>query len=176
MSENIIDRLLAMASTKRTLLRGAQLFATGDDVDWLYVVVSGEIQLVRYRETGHQAILQRAGPGQILAEASLLSDCYHCHAVAMTDAVVAPVSRQWLRSQIAADPDLAALWMKHLGREVQKARTRGEILSRRTVREKLDAWLAENGGALPHKGIWRHLADEIAVSPEALYREIARRR
>jgi hypothetical protein len=66
--------------------------------------------------------------------------------------------------------------MKHLGREVQKARTRGEILSRRTVREKLDAWLAENGGALPDKGVWRHLADEIAVSPEALYREIARRR
>jgi hypothetical protein len=38
------------------------------------------------------------------------------------------------------------------------------------------AWLAGHAANLPARGEWRALAGEIAVSPEALYREIARRR
>jgi hypothetical protein len=40
---------------------------------------------------------------------------------------------------------------------------------------RLEAWLAWNDGVLPTKGAWKHLAEELGVSPEALYREITRR-
>lgn len=63
----------------------------------------------------------------------------------------------------------------HLSREVRNARQRAEILSLRTVADRLDAWLAENGD-MPEKGLWKNVAEEIGASPEALYREIARRR
>jgi len=33
-----------------------------------------------------------------------------------------------------------------------------------------------NNAKLPPKGEWRNLANQIGVSPEALYREIAKRR
>jgi hypothetical protein len=44
------------------------------------------------------------------------------------------------------------------------------------VEARLDAWLALKQGGLPEKGRWRELAECLAVTPEALYREISRRR
>lgn len=65
---------------------------------------------------------------------------------------------------------------KTLGRELQSARLQAEILSLRTVAQRLDAWMAWKEGVFPGKGEWKSLASQLGVSPEALYREIARRR
>jgi hypothetical protein len=43
------------------------------------------------------------------------------------------------------------------------------------VAERLDAWLGAEGG-LPDRGRWQELAEELGVTREALYRELARRR
>jgi len=48
--------------------------------------------------------------------------------------------------------------------------------SLKTVAMRLDGWLAMNEGGVPPKGRWREVAAEIGVSPEALYRELAKRR
>lgn len=50
------------------------------------------------------------------------------------------------------------------------------MLSLKTVAERLDAWTAANQGAPPIKGEWKTVAVEMGVSPEALYRELAKRR
>ena len=65
--------------------------------------------------------------------------------------------------------------MARLSHEVQATRTRAEILSLRTVAERLSAWLDVQGASRPDR-VWVDVAAEIAVSPEALYRELARRR
>jgi hypothetical protein len=44
----------------------------------------------------------------------------------------------------------------------------------RRVSDRLDAWLELHGE--PEKGEWIRVADQIGVSPPALYRELARRR
>ena len=51
---------------------------------------------------------------------------------------------------------------------------RAEILALKTVAERLDAWIAWHEQR-PAKGKWRHVAEEIGVSPEAFYRELAKR-
>ena len=43
------------------------------------------------------------------------------------------------------------------------------------VRDRVDAWIALNAGKLPPKGQWKVLAEQIGVSEEALYRELATR-
>ena len=73
------------------------------------------------------------------------------------------------------DQDFAEAWAAHLAGEVRNARLRAEILTLKTVSERLDAWLADRDH-LPEKGNWKAVAQEIGTSPEALYREIARRR
>jgi len=46
----------------------------------------------------------------------------------------------------------------------------------KTVAARLDAWLAFHDNQLPPRGKRVEFAREIGVSPEALYRELARRR
>ena len=81
-----------------------------------------------------------------------------------------------LRKAGAEDPGFAESWAVHLSRELHATRLRAEVLSLRTVRERLDAWIAWNGESLPTKSTWKTVANEIGTSPEALYRELARRR
>ena len=52
-------------------------------------------------------------------------------------------------------------------------RLHAEILSLKTFAQRLDACMVWNNAELPPKGEWLNLANQIGVSPEALYREIA---
>ncbi|WP_188909176.1 Crp/Fnr family transcriptional regulator [Salinarimonas ramus] len=159
----------------RPLHAGSWLFHDGDPVRIMYFVVEGAVDLTRLTDGGVSVMQQRARPGQVLAEASAYSARYHCDARAVTATVVRAVPVARFLERLAADRLLAEVWAAHLARAVQAARMRAEILTLRTVAERLDAWLRE-GRALPAKGAWQDVAAEIGVSREALYRELSRRR
>jgi CRP-like cAMP-binding protein len=159
----------------RRIDAGAQLFHGGDPVHNMYLVLEGAVDLTRVTSAGAPVILQRARPGQVLAEASAYSATYHCDAQAVTEALVHAVPVVDFRARLTADPDLAERWASYLAHAVQRARLRAEIRTLRTVAERLDAWLGE-GHIMPAKGAWQDVAAEIGVSREALYRELSRRR
>ncbi|MCJ9428164.1 Crp/Fnr family transcriptional regulator [Kordiimonas marina] len=174
MLHDIIPSLLSMQDRELSLAPDQCLFRQGEAAGALHVVLTGQLNLVRRQEDGSTLILQRPGPGEILAEASLFSAHYHCDGVATTAASVAHIPKRALLGRFRADPDFAEGLTAHLARTVQNARLRSEILSLRTVSARLDTWQGWYG-QLPPKGEWRQLADEIGVSPEALYREMAKR-
>jgi CRP-like cAMP-binding protein len=153
----------------------ASVFRLGDSVKSLYFVRSGIIHLVRHQPDGSPLVLQRAGAGAMLAEASVYSARYHCDANAETAATTWVVRLNDFRRRLAGSPAFAETWARHLAHEVQNARLHSEVLSLKTVTARLDAWHAWHG-ALPPKGSWSMVAHEIGVSSEALYREIGRRR
>jgi len=167
--------LLFVAAETRRVDAGARLFHGGDPVHNMYLIAEGAVDLTRVTGAGAPVILQRARPGQVLAEASAYSATYHCDAQAITPALVHSVPVVDFRARLTADPALAERWAAHLAHAVQAARLRAEIRTLRTVAERLDAWLGE-GRALPAKGAWQDLAAELGVSREALYRELSRRR
>ena len=74
------------------------------------------------------------------------------------------------RAALERDAVLAAELTRHLAGEVQRMRARAEILSFKSAADRIEAWLALNGEALPLKGRWNQVASEIGISPEALYR------
>ncbi|MCU0790228.1 MAG: Crp/Fnr family transcriptional regulator, partial [Nitratireductor sp.] len=119
---------------------------------------------------------QRAGSNSIVSEASVHSRRYHCDAVAVEETTVLSIRRADFLSNISTSPDFGMLWLEHLSGEVQRSRARAEMLAIRSLPGRLDAWMELNGRALPPKGSWHTLARELAVSPEALYRELARRK
>lgn len=176
MSAALIDRLLKLAQRMRELAAGDILFRTGDPVRSLFLVIDGDVRLVRALPHGLQLTLQRAGPGSVLAEASLFAGRYHCEAMAAERSRLAIAPLRRVETALKEDAELARAWALHLSHEVQRARTHAEILSLKLVSERVDAWIALNGGAFPPKGRWRHMASEIGVTPEALYREFAKRR
>ncbi|PDT81783.1 Crp/Fnr family transcriptional regulator [Sinorhizobium sp. BJ1] len=176
MSDQILVHLQPKAVAKKSLEKNEHLFHRGDPVRALFLVMEGCVNLLRYHEDGSPAVLQRSASRSILAEASVFSDHYHCDAVAatQTDILVVPVGV--IRDLLDNEPAFARAWARHLSHELQSARKRAEIVSLRTVGARLDAWLTWNDGQLPAKGEWRRLAEEIGVSPEALYRELSSRR
>jgi len=176
MSDDFHNFLSRIPAVSRRFARGRLIFEQGDPVDNLYCVDSGEVHLLRRQEDGSAFVLQRAGAGTILAEASLTTPRYHCSAVAIKESTVAAFQRKKVLDLIAGDKTAAMALVMHLGREVRTARLRAEMGLLRKVSDKLDAWLAWNDDALPQKGNWHHVAQEIGVSPEALYRELANRR
>lgn len=171
----MLASLLSLPHRKAVFAEGQYLFRVDDPVQSMHLIEAGSVHLVRTQKNGGQLVLQRSGAGSILAEASLFVRSYHCDARACEPTTAVLIARSAMHRRFQQDPDFAQEWTSHLSDEVRRARRRAEILSLRTVSERLDAWLAENG-PLPEKGSWRIMASELGVSSEALYREIARRR
>jgi CRP-like cAMP-binding protein len=176
MLDTLITQLQAIpGGRERNLAAGEFLFYLGDAVESLFLVLAGEIRLVRHQPDGGSITLQRASEGAVLAEASLFSSYYHCHAVAEKPSRVCVLPKQAVLARLQVDALFAQNWLAYLAREVQQARFRSELLSLKTVAARLDAWMNWRGVGLPPKGEWKTLAGQLGVSPEALYREIARR-
>lgn len=176
MFDNIVLAVAAHAARSRRLEKGAYLFHQGDEVKSVFVVAEGSVELTRFQKGGASLVLQRAGPGTFVAEASVYSRLYHCDAVVAETCLVQEMSRAAFLAMLAGTPEISELWAAHLASQVQSARYRSEILARKSVSERLDGWLAWKDGDLPPKGKWKSVAEQMGVSPEALYRELARRR
>lgn len=176
MSEDFVDKFIAITDQRRKLVQGTHLFYQGDRVKTVFVVENGLVELTRHQIDGASIVLQRASSKTVLAEASVYSDNYHCDAVVALSASIYELPKGAFLKRLREDDIFSDLWAAHLAREVQNARYRSEILSRKTVAARLDGWLAWQGNKLPEKGQWRGIAAQIGISPEALYRELAKRR
>lgn len=157
------------------LAAGETLFHAGQSVERLYVIDEGEVALERVSPDGHRLIMQRAKAGDILAEASVFASIYHCDAISLSATRLSSVLMARVKSAQQTDPRFMEALAQHLAAQVQQARLLSELLLLRKVSDRLDAWLNLHGAKLPVKGAWRQIAAEIGVTPEALYREIAKR-
>ena len=155
---------------------GQRLFSRGDTIRWLYIVRTGEVHLIRHLEAGRELIMSRSGPDSMVAEGSMFSDHYHCDAVSVGPSRLSRFERGAVQDRVSADPDAIRAWSLWLTQSLQAARTRAEILSLKTVHERLEAWFALHPESEKTPSTWKSVAHEIGVSPEALYRELARRR
>jgi CRP-like cAMP-binding protein len=176
MPRGLPDLLSELGGREQRVAAGASLFRAGDPVLSLFLVTAGSMRLVRALPHGGQLTLQRAEAGAILAEASLFGDNYQCDAKSVEDSVLRGVPLWRVKAALEKTPELASALARNLAHQLQRSRAHAEILSLKTVAERLSAWQVLNGSALPPKGHWRQLASEIGVTPEALYRELASRR
>lgn len=151
------------------------LFHVGDPVRFVHLIEDGAVHLERTQINGQVMCFQRARPGDVLAEASIYAQAYHCDARVVETVRMRRLSVERLIKRLEAEPALSRAWQARLARTVQTTRLLAEIRGLKTVEQRLDAWIDHNGN-LPTKGQWQNVAQELAVSPEALYREIARRR
>ena len=176
MLNDLVAQLITKGARRRLFDRGACLFHRGDQVRHLFILDQGALDLIRPQADGNPIVLQRAVPLTVIAEASLYSCSYHCDCVAQLPSKVYVLSKVAVLKRLRNDHTLSELWAAHLAGQVQDARYRCEILSRKTVAQRLKIWLEWHGDTLPPKGEWKGLAVQIGVSPEALYRELSRQR
>lgn len=176
MSPELFSRLEELATARTVHAPGSHLFRKDAPVRSIFAVISGNVLVIRRGLEGDELVLQRAGARSVVSEASVHSRLYHCDAVAVEETTALSIRKTDLVNEITAEPEFGVLWLEHLSREVQRSRARAEMLAIRSLPGRLDAWMEFNGSLLPPKGNWHTLARELAVSPEALYRELARRK
>jgi len=171
-----VAQLIALSDRSITLRNGDRLFGAGQVVRFLFVVREGGVQMLRRHAGGAALILQRASRNEIVAEASVFSSRYHCEAIGEGPTSLARIPKEAVLQLQTEDPRWLQHFAAHLASEVQRARARAELLALKKVGERVDAWLALHEGDMPSRGRRVDWANELGVTPEALYRELAKRR
>lgn len=155
---------------------GQSLFRQGDGPPGLPFLGDGQIDLVRWTETGRTVRIHVARRGETFAEASLFADRCHCDARAAVASIVRLLPRRNVLEAFAKDPLLAQAFAVDLAGSLMRARRLLELraitpLTER-VRVRLEE-LADAEGALPNQTSLTSIAADLDVTPPALYRAIA---
>jgi len=104
-----IENLNDVPSRTVVLGSGRYLFHLGDPVRAIYLVKVGWVHLVRHQNDGAVLILQKSGPGSVVAEASVYSETYHCDAMASRPAQLRSFAKRDILLRLHSDPAFATL-------------------------------------------------------------------
>ena len=109
-----------------------------------------------------------------MSEASLLTDVYHCDAIATHSGLAITLPIHSLRKALI-DSDFSLKWVQLLSREIMHLRTQSERLGMKDIKSKLIHLIETDGkaGTLQLQSDLKSMASEIGVTHEALYRAIS---
>jgi CRP-like cAMP-binding protein len=151
------------------------LFRINDAVSKMYLVVAGEVRLIRVARSGGEVVLQRSRGG-FIAEASLDSRAYHCDAVAAepSSLLLFPVAP--FRAALENEPAFRKAWQSRLAQEVRKLRAQCERLSLHSAADRIAHYIEAEGiaGTVTLHQSRKSWATELGLTHEALYRALRR--
>lgn len=155
------------------LVSGKHLFRIGDSVHAIFMVINGEIRLIRRDSNGTEVVLQRSRGG-FLAEASLTSKAYHCDAIAAEQSTLLRFPVRAFHLALDEDAGFRNAWMTHLAREVRKLRAQCERLSINSAADRVLHYLESEGseGCVVLTQTRKAWAAELGLSHETLYRTL----
>jgi len=132
---------LATGATLRDFTSGSTLFRAGDDATGWFVILEGQVRVVRTRH-GRQSVVHTEGSGGTLAEVPLFDDGpLPATAVAVVDSRCLYLPRELLFSIMRDDPDVALLFLRRLASRVRQVVERLDRLSTQSVLGRLCAML-----------------------------------
>lgn len=171
--KNLLPKGLLSECRSRSFSRSDHLFHQGNKPEYMYFVVSGEVILTRANRHGEPITLQRC-KGGFVSEASLLTDVYHCDAIATHSGMAITLPIQSLRDALM-DSSFSLKWVQLLSKEIMRLRTQSERLGLKDIKSKLVHLIETEGkaGTLQLQSDLKSMASEIGVTHEALYRAIA---
>lgn len=163
------------AAGRRDLAAGEHLFRRGETVRALFAVTGGRLRLARDGADGRPLTLLVARPGELLTDAALFAERYHCDAVAELASQVAVYPKNRVAARLRADPELAWRFQELQARRIQQLRVRLELGKVRPAAERVWRYLqllAVDGTLAPERPL-KDLAGDIGLSHEAFYRALA---
>lgn len=171
----IVDSFAA-AARERELARGEILFHRGDRARAVFCVTRGRLRLDRELADGRLVTVGLVSAPDLLAEAALFSDRYHCTATAETRCSISSVSTAEALRILEEDPAVATTLIRGLMSQVRELRARLELRNVRPAAERLLRYLElqrEEERPTPDRPLVA-LASELGLTPEALYRVVGR--
>lgn len=162
------------AARMRQISRSDRVFSQGDTPRSMFVVISGEVHLVRRSPSGAEIILQKARHG-VVAEASFDQSSYHCDAIAALTSELLEIPMRSF-AEALSDDAFRSRWIGHLSRELRRVRVQVERLGLKTAEERIVHFIETEGakGAVRLTGTRKAWAAELGLTHEALYRALSR--
>jgi CRP-like cAMP-binding protein len=96
--------------------KGEVIFSQGEDADFIYVVLEGEVEMIQGKEP-----LGAELPGGAFGEMALLGARRGASAVAIRPSKLARISREQFRNQIRQDPEIALHMMAVIANRLMAA-------------------------------------------------------
>ncbi len=101
--------------------RGERLFTEGDTGDRLYIILSGKIKLTKAAPDGRENLLSVHGPGEMFGELSLFDPVPRTSsATAITDAQLAGLAHDALRTWLSTRPEVAMHLLQALAQRLRR--------------------------------------------------------
>jgi len=116
-----LDRLYSLCSSDN-FSKGEYVFLECDPPRKLYVVVKGEVKLLKQTEDGREMIVEMAYPGEVFGEEAIFDgEPYPLTAQALGDVELLSVSRTDFFAFLRDNPDLALEIITELGQRLREA-------------------------------------------------------
>ena len=183
--EKIRAALDCLGSIESSVPKGAAIFHEGDSVRYIGLVLSGSIQLTRTDHAGRRTVMMSAGPGALLGDTCLCAGIGQAPATAAAaqDSVMLSFDGQKLLTVCENNCSIHRQIIRNLMRSVAQKNLalhqKIYLMSRRTTREKLMEFLAEQARyqgtsefRIPYDR--QSLADYLGVERSAMSAEIGR--
>ncbi len=107
--------------TVTEITRGERLFSEGEPGDKLYVILAGKIKLSRAAPDGRENLLSVHGPGEMFGELSLFDPRPRTSsATAVTDARLAGLAHDYMRTWLATRPEVAMALLRALAQRLRR--------------------------------------------------------
>ncbi|MHA1565419.1 MAG: Crp/Fnr family transcriptional regulator [Alphaproteobacteria bacterium] len=162
----------------RRIAANERLFHSGQRALAIFEVIEGQLRLVRHTVEGHQVTMHVGQAGELVAEAALFSDNYHCDAFATEKARVRVLEKTRVLAQFRNDPAVAERFLSVMAHQVQRLRQKLELRNIRSARQRLIHYLLlsaqSDGRTVRMTGTLKDLATELGLTHEALYRTLAK--
>lgn len=169
---------LADGAVRRSYEPGAVIWLEGAEPSGVFVVLEGEVKVVRSAE-GRQHVIHRARAGATLGEVPLFADgSYPASAIAVRRTRCLVLPREGLERAIDDHPEIARLFLRHLARRVRHLVDRIDERSSTGVRARVARRLLRRDVA--SRGEWfalgrtqEELAEELGTVREVVARSLS---
>ncbi len=130
-------RELAARAVERRFAAGEVLFTAGSAPRGFFIIVEGEVRVLR-SAARRQHVIHVEGPGGTLGEVALFDGAgYPATAVATTPTRCVVFTREAIDAALAADPELAWIFLRRLASRVRHLIERLDRLAAHTVLSRL---------------------------------------
>jgi len=167
-------RALARQATARRFTADQVLFTAGSESRGLFIVLEGEVKVVRGRG-GRQCVIHVEGPGGTLGEVPLFAGGgYPATAIATRPTACAVLTVTGLRGALVEQPELGFFLLHRMANRVRELVTRLDRVALLDVRARLASYLLERSeGTQANLGRSQAaLAEELGTVREVVVRAL----
>ena len=135
---------LARMAVKKTFPRQATIFWEGKEAQGFYLLISGQIKLIKSSPEGKEYIIRLVSPGETFAEAAVFAEIpYPATAIALEDCHTLFFPKGPFLQHLAASPALARNMLATLSRLMFHLTKQLEDLSLKEVSARLARYILE---------------------------------